>query len=41
MVGRCAVLCSLAAAAITRQAEFAADRFAATRDLAVGLAAGL
>lgn len=40
-VGLAAVLCPLADAAISRQAEFDADRFAADHGLALGLAATL
>lgn len=41
VVGLAAVICSLADAAVSRRAEFAADRFAADRGLALGLAAAL
>jgi Zn-dependent protease with chaperone function len=40
-VGLSAVLCPLASAGVSRQAEFAADRYAATRGLALELAAAL
>ena len=40
-VGLAAVLCPLADAAISRQSEFAADRFAADHGLALELAAAL
>jgi STE24 endopeptidase len=41
VVGLAAVSCSLADAAVSRRAEFAADRFAADRGLALQLVAAL